>query len=448
MSLRAGIIAYIVLAALAAALFTLDPGIDLWASGLFYNHGFILDHSAFFQFLFRLVLIVSDALAIGLPVALLIVLWRRRPLHGFDKRALIFLILAFAIGPGVVVNTVLKDHWGRARPVQVTEFGGTREFTPALEPTDQCPRNCSFPAGHPALGFYFFAFALLIPAAGKRRIAFAAVLAAGALLGVMRIGQGGHFLSDVVFSGFIIIGITWLLHALIMRLRLGEGAAAWQQIALTGLVCAITIVLCYFFYDRPVATQAHRLGREAFILSYDVTNFGKSGSYLIVTAALFAGLQLAALRAARARLAGMMRFFAWQAAFLFVTIAISGLATDLLKVIFGRARPKLYFADHLYGFFHDRLYGYSWHGSRADFWSFPSGHATTASAIALSLTYLWPRLWPAWWLFAIVVMASRLGVGAHYPGDLIGGFYIALLTVWGMRAGFDRLGITLRAKSP
>jgi lipid A 4'-phosphatase len=447
-TIRAGIVSYVALAALAAAVFTLDPRIDLWASGLFYDHGFVLERSAFFHFLFRLVLVVSDILAIGLPVLLLVVLWRRKPLLGFDKRALIFLILAFAIGPGIVVNTVLKDHWGRARPVQVTEFGGSKQFTPALEPANQCPRNCSFPAGHPALGFYFLSFALLIPAARRRRIAYGAVFALGALLGVMRLGQGGHFLSDVVFSGFIVIGISWLLHDLIMRRRIGERATPSRQLALAAIVCAIAVALCYVFYDRQVALAARRLGHTFYVICYDITDLGKSTDYLIGTAALFAALQLAAWRMRSPPLTTWMRLQAWRAAFLFVTIAISGLASDLLKVIFERARPKLYFGDGLYGFFKSGIYGPPWHGSPADFWSFPSGHATTVSAIALSLTLIWPRLWPAWWLFAIAIMASRVGVGAHYPGDLIGGFYVALLTVWGARAAFDRFHVTWRAQNP
>ncbi len=108
----------------------------------------------------------------------------------------------------------------------------------------------------------------------------------------------------------------------------------------------------------------------------------------------------------------------------------------MVKWIVGRARPSL--------FFHDGIYGFTWFAARADHWSFPSGHGQTASALALSLTTFWPRFWPVWWLAAVLVMASRLVLGAHYLSDLLGGFYIALAVWWGVRAWFARQGLPLR----
>lgn len=443
MALRTGVIVYVVLAAAAAVLFTVAPHLDIWTSGLFYRDGFYLGSNPILHFLFRLVLIVSNVMSILLPLALLVVIWRKRPILGFDRRALIFLILALAVGPGIVVNTVLKDHWGRARPVQVTQFGGTKHFTPALEPTDQCPRNCSFPAGHPAIGFYFVSFAFLISAAGARRRAFWGAVVVGALIGLMRIVQGGHFLSDVVFSGFIIIGISWLLYQLVVASGITMTSMR-DRILYSGITCTIAILLCIVFYDRKVAMAAHKLGPRTVAIAGSVTNFGQSQGYLIGSAVLFAALILAAWRIRNTALAERLRRNAWRAAFIFITVTVSGLGVDLLKVIFGRARPKILFETGFYGFFHGRIYGYPWHGSRADFWSFPSGHAATASALAMSFTLIWPRWWPAWWLAAVLVMASRIGVGAHYPSDLIGGFYIAALTVWGASSWFEKKGLALR----
>ena len=75
------------------------------------------------------------------------------------------------LGPGLVVNGILKEHWGRARPRDVTQFGGDRRFTPALVIADQCERNCSFSAGHPSAGF---ALAALAYASISRRRRWAA----------------------------------------------------------------------------------------------------------------------------------------------------------------------------------------------------------------------------------------------------------------------------------
>ena len=44
-------------------------------------------------------------------------------------RAAWFLVVTLALGPGVVTNLILKDHWHRPRPIDVTEFGGSFRFT-------------------------------------------------------------------------------------------------------------------------------------------------------------------------------------------------------------------------------------------------------------------------------------------------------------------------------
>ncbi|MFP5393977.1 MAG: PAP2 family protein, partial [Gammaproteobacteria bacterium] len=43
--------------------------------------------------------------------------WRRH------RRALAYLLATLVLGPGLIVNTVLKDHWGRPRPVHLVQFG-------------------------------------------------------------------------------------------------------------------------------------------------------------------------------------------------------------------------------------------------------------------------------------------------------------------------------------
>ena len=126
------------------------------------------------------------------------------------RQTAMFLAASLALGPGLIVNVLLKEHWGRARPSQITEFGGTAHYTPPLMMADQCTANCSFSSGHGALGFWLIAFALLAPPRW-RPLAVGAALTFGVFVGVTRIAQGGHFLSDTVFSALVVVGLTvWL----------------------------------------------------------------------------------------------------------------------------------------------------------------------------------------------------------------------------------------------
>lgn len=129
---------------------------------------------------------------------------------GITRRVAAYLLLSLAVGPGLIVNVLLKDNWGRPRPSTLRDFGGTNYFVPPLVFSDQCDTNCSFSSGHGALGFWPFAVALLVPAPW-RGWAVAAALAFGGMVGFVRIAQGGHFFSDVVFSAVIVIAtILWL----------------------------------------------------------------------------------------------------------------------------------------------------------------------------------------------------------------------------------------------
>jgi lipid A 4'-phosphatase len=136
---------------------------------------------------------------------------RKRQVGRLSNRFLLFVLAALAVGPGLVVNAGFKDNWGRARPRDVTEFAGERTFTPALVPTDQCERNCSFVAGHPSVMYWLAALGFAVAAGRRRNQVFVVAAALGLIAGFGRIVQGGHFLSDVVFSGVAVFAVVWLL---------------------------------------------------------------------------------------------------------------------------------------------------------------------------------------------------------------------------------------------
>ena len=202
---------------LASALFLLWPGLDLAVAALFYRgHGdFLLDGNAATTAIHEALPAIMELAGAAMVALLGWDLYRRRRPADAIRQA-VFLASSFIVGPGLVANTLLKDIWGRARPSQIAAFGGTARFAPPLMIGDQCPNNCSFVAGDAAAIFAFLAFALLLPPGRPRRIGVGAVVLLGAAMGLIRIGQGAHFLSDVVFAGLFTALVVLLLHRLLI----------------------------------------------------------------------------------------------------------------------------------------------------------------------------------------------------------------------------------------
>lgn len=191
---------------LVGGLLVAVPQLDLAVSGWFYDpfEGFYLKSHPLARFIYDLVPWVSRSVLAGL-LAFLLLAWtlgRRRDLFLRYRRAALYLLLVAIVGPLLLVNGVFKEHWGRARPSQVVEFGGSKAFTRAAVPADQCEKNCSFVSGHASTGFYFLALAFVF--VRRRRLWLAAGTAFGLGAGLVRIVQGGHFLSDVIFSGIVV----------------------------------------------------------------------------------------------------------------------------------------------------------------------------------------------------------------------------------------------------
>jgi len=66
------------------------------------------------------------------------------------------------------------------------------------------------------------------------------------------------------------------------------------------------------------------------------------------------------------------------------------------------------------------------------FYSFPSGHTTTATCIFLLACLLVPKKWiiPVGFIYAILVGYSRVYLAQHFPLDVGGGFLVGSLSVW------------------
>jgi len=217
------------LALFAAALLlvTAIPTLDVYTAALFFDArgaGFWLQGHWLASAAHEAVQALPELLAAAFLLTALA--WPAR------RKAALFLLAAGIAGPILLANTLLKDHWGRARPREVVEFGGQAQFTRAWQPAAECVRNCSFVSGDGALGFYLHSFFYIAPAHLRRAVFAAGFLGSGTLFGGLRIAMGAHFLSDVLWAGALMLLSSACVHALFF----GRAATrtAWADVLRPG----------------------------------------------------------------------------------------------------------------------------------------------------------------------------------------------------------------------
>ena len=136
-------------------------------------------------------------------------------------RAYEVVVIAYILGPGLVVNTLLKTHWGRARPEDIKFFGGEKTFSLPFEISDQCTTNCSFVSGEGAgITAMFFSAALIFWVRARAKLGLRgwlilAPLGVICLLGLgLRLAKGRHFFSDSLFAVLLVALIFAVLLSL------------------------------------------------------------------------------------------------------------------------------------------------------------------------------------------------------------------------------------------
>ncbi len=210
-------------------------------------------------------------------------------------------------------------------------------------------------------------------------------------------------------------------------MRFRDPALIW-----TIALLLVTVAIAVLFIDRPLADAMATIDPQYRAIGEWVTTFGRSPGYLIGLAIAVLAFALMGRFDRSHHRRTVARQWAWACVFLFLTVALSGLANDVVKTLVGRPRPAFQDAG-LQPFAFDYK-----------FQSFPSGHAATVFGLAFGVMALWPR-W-RWLLlaFAIAVAASRVVLHVHYLGDTIGSVVVALLTVrWLVHLSADH-GIVFR----
>lgn len=199
---------------LTLLVFGLWPGIDLAATGYFHSAtGFAIKQNVWVGGLRNTVW--NGTLVMPLLALILLgwALWRKTSGWFWG-----YILALFLIGPGLVVNAGFKAYWGRARPSNVIDFGGSAQFSPAWQISDQCAKNCSFVSGEGAGATALTIAVLMILYRYRHRISpplyrtgQVLALASLAFVGWQRVASGGHFLSDVLLSMLVVTLIAAVL---------------------------------------------------------------------------------------------------------------------------------------------------------------------------------------------------------------------------------------------
>ncbi len=185
--------------------------LDQWAAGLFFHPDVTGDNwpeqhwwlwQALYDYAFPFTIIAG-------VMALLVYLASHMhdDIRSFRRQAL-YILLVIALGPGVLVNLVAKDHWGRPRPVHTQAFGGKYVYVPLLKIGHTADK--SFVCGHCSVGYAFFALYFL--AQNYKLVYFLMTLGFAWTMGFTRMTAGGHYLSDILWSGYLVFLVAYAIY--------------------------------------------------------------------------------------------------------------------------------------------------------------------------------------------------------------------------------------------
>ena len=248
------------------------------------------------------------------------------------------------------------------------------------------------------------------------------------------IGESTHYLSRLGT-------LAWLSLAQIVRApshsRRAEAArrSARHVVLLMAVIGVAIIALMYVLDAREISLMPPR-GTPGLWPVRILTDFGKDiyilgalGGLLIAVAVVAPALH----GTQRSLLLGL----GTRVQFLFLAVLVSVLTGELIKWIVGRGRPFVGGQANAFNFSH-------FAGTEA-YASFPSGHATTAFALAFAVAAIWPRARIAMIAYALVIAATRLVLLAHHPSDVVAGALVGITGAMVVRYWFAarRLGFAI-----
>jgi undecaprenyl-diphosphatase len=194
------------------------------------------------------------------------------------------------------------------------------------------------------------------------------------------------------------------------------------QIINAGVLFATATAILLVVFDPLLVAWQEKLSPDVVTLFRYVTRFGKSDWILIGTGLFVIVMLVLDASELRPRHRARRAVRSFTALYVFAAVASSGIVANVCKYVIGRARPRYFDQTGTVSF--DLFSG------DASWASFPSGHATTAMALGVSLALLFPRFR---WIFLCAgfwIAASRLFLLQHYPSDMLAGCALGGTVAW------------------
>ena len=198
-----------------------------------------------------------------------------------------------------------------------------------------------------------------------------------------------------------------------------------------------TIIVLMYAIDAWEIAQMPKRGTPSLWWVRILTDFGKDEYVLAVLAVLLIAVAIVS-PALRGIQRSLLLGLGTRLQFIFCAVVVSNLVTEVLKYSIGRGRPFVGGEANAFHFSH-------FAGNPA-YYSFPSGHATTAFALALAVSAVWPQARVAMAVYALIIAATRLVLLAHHPSDVVAGAMVGIVGAMFVRYWFAarRLGFAIQ----
>lgn len=186
-------------------------------------------------------------------------------------------------------------------------------------------------------------------------------------------------------------------------------ARRWIGVA---ALAALAIGILMFAVDVATIKQMPARGTASLWWLRIFSDFGKSTYVLWALAGLLLVILLVLpLLSDVSR--SILIAFGVRIQYLFFAVLFAVLCSEVLKYIIGRSRP--FVGGDANAFYYQHFAG------NPAFESLPSGHATTAFALAFAVSAVWRRMTLFMFVYAVLICVSRIVLLAHHPSDVVAG---------------------------